>query len=128
VTTLQLGAIGVSPAFAVSAEEFTLYWVTGLTRVAIDGVEPPTLGADGGTTAAFGLVNRWSPWCDEKLIEPKYEGVCQHLGVPSNRPTPIKDYQVIALMRAVDYLLSPRYWGLIQVAAGSPVPLPPPVG
>lgn len=128
MTTLSTGAWGVSPQFSITAEELTLHLIAAVTRVSIDGVEPPTLGPGGLASAAYGQVNQWFPWVDEKIVPPKYDGVCQHLGVPSNRPTPIRDYHTIALMRAVDYVLAPTYWGMISASVDTILPVPPPTG
>lgn len=125
MSTIPGGASGVSPQFPVTDEDLTIRYVTGLTRITIDGVEPPTIGSEGGSTAAFQQLNYWFPWIDEPLITPKYDGVCQFLGMPSNRPSHVKDYHVISLMRATDYLLAPMYQGLIVAEVDSPIPSPP---
>lgn len=117
---------GISPAFSITSEEFVMNYFTAVTRISIDGVHPPILGPGGGYSAAFELLNLWFPWIDEKLVEPKYDGVCQHTGNASNRPTFIRDYHAICLMRAVDYILSPMYKGLIVASVGTVVPSPPP--
>lgn len=123
---ISTGASGISPAFPVSAEELKLMLRQGITRVSIDGVEPPTLGSQAGYSQAHTFANKWYPWIDEKIVEPKYDGVCQYLGTPSNRPTLIKDYHMIALFRAVDYILSPLYVGHIRAGVGTIIPEPPP--
>jgi len=125
MTTLNVGGIGVSPGFAITGEEFLLHLLQGVTRITIDGVEPPTQGAGGGYSVALQLYNFWFPWVDEKIVESKFDGVCQQLGTMSNRPTYVRDYHMIALMRAVDYILAPRYWGQIVATADSVVPVPP---
>ena len=113
MTTISTTATGISPTFSVSAEEFIQRYFQGITRVSIDGVEPPTLGVEGGYSAAMTYINIWGHWIDDKLVEPKYDGICVYLGVPSNRPTLFKDYHLIALMRATDRVLDPEYEGLI---------------
>lgn len=128
MSDLNLGATGTSPTFAIAAEEFVRHYLARVTRVAIDGVEPPTQGEGGGMSEALRLVNQWSPWIDEKIIPPKFDGVCQYLGVVSNRPTHMRDYHWIALMKAVDYLLAPRYSGLIISKVDTVIPAPPPTG
>lgn len=125
MTSFSLGSLGVSPAFSITSEEFTLRYLQAVTRFAIDGVEPPNLGAQGGTSAALALVNYWHPWIDEQLLAPKFDGVCKYLGTPSNNPTVVKDYHHITLMRAVDYLLAPRYQGLIISTVDTVNPAPP---
>ena len=112
-TTISTSASGISPAFPITAEEFLQRFVQGITRVSIEGVSPPTLGEEGGYSGSMTYVNLWYPWIDEKIVEPKYDGICVHLGVPSNRPTLIKDYHMIALLRATDRVLDPNYEGLI---------------
>ncbi len=119
-------ATGTSPGFAITAEELTLNYFTAVTKIAIDGVHPPILGPGGGYTTAFELLNLWFPWIDEKIVEPKYDGVCQYLAVPSNRPSFIADYHAITLMRAVDYILAPRYAALIVATVGTVLPSGPP--
>lgn len=120
--TISISATGISPAFPITAEEFKLWRVQSVTRVGLDGVEPPLLGAGGGVSEAHRLFNLWYPWIDDKLLEPKYDGVAKYLGMPSNRPSPMKDYHTIALMRATDYILAPKYVGLIRATAGSAGP------
>jgi hypothetical protein len=126
MSTIGTGAWGVSPTFQITAEELTLNYFTAIIRIAIDGVEPPTLGAFGGHSEMFNRRNVWSPWIDDKLIEPKYDGVCQFTGQASNRPTVMKDYHIITLMRAVDAILAPRYVAQIVAQVGTVLPAPPP--
>jgi len=128
MSTLNLNATGVSPTFPVTAEEFIKRYIQRISFTSIQGVQPPTLGAQGGFSTAHNLRNRWFPWIDEKIVEPKYDGVSQFLGTPSNRPTLIKDYHMIAMMRAVDEILSPNYVGTIQVIVDTVVPISPPTG
>lgn len=115
----------MSPPFTVTSEEFLLRYYQAVTRFSLDGVEPPILGAHGGTTVAINAVNYWSPWIDEKIVNVKYDGVCRYTGTPGNRPTFIKDYHTISLMRAVDYLLAPQYLGMIIGMADTVIPAPP---
>ena len=124
--TASATAIGVSPQFSISAEELILHYRTGVTWIDIDGVHPPILGEAGGYTVAMDLVNLWFPWADEKIVDPKFDGVCRYTATISNRPTFIKDFHVVSLMRIVDRLLSPTYQGLIQVSVGTVIPTPPP--
>jgi hypothetical protein len=119
-------AFGISPFFTVTSEEFVLDFLTTVSPVVIDGVPPPYLGDDGGYSYAHDLVNQWFPWIDEKIVEPKYDGVCQYLGLPSNRPSYIKDYHILSLFRATDYILTPRYVGLLQGVTNTPTPIGPP--
>ena len=124
--TINATAIGTSPQFTVTAEEFELNLRPTVTRIRGDHVEPPILGPEGSVSEAMGLLMRWHPWADEKLVEPKFDGVAQFLGQVSNRPTPVRDYHAIALLRAVDYILAPRFKGFIIAEAGSVTPSPPP--
>lgn len=119
-------ATGVSPAFAVSWEEFRLDHFTSVTRIDIDGVQPPLLGQDGGVSTLMELRNLWFPWIDEKLVEPKYDGVCQYMGIASNKPTYVKDYHMISLFRATDRVLAPQYNAVFHAQVDSPRPVPPP--
>ena len=125
MTTISTTATGISPAFQVSAEEFIQRFLQGISRVSIDGVEPPTLGAEGGYSAAMTYINLWSHWIDDKLVEPKYDGICVYLGVPSNRPSLFKDYHLIALMRATDRILDPEYEGLVLASVDDVTPEDP---
>ena len=113
-TTFSTTATGVSPIFTITAEEFLRRSYASVTSVTGDFVTPPTLGAQGGGSMAIKIVNEWYPWIDEKLVPPKYDGVCQWIGLASNRPTPIRDYHFISLQRAVDRLLAPNYQGVIK--------------
>ena len=126
MATASAAAAGVSPAFKISREQLLLRRVFPLTFIQIDGVQPPVLGPESGASDAMKLINRWFPWIDEKLVEPKFDGACQHLGIASNRPTFIKDYHVLALCRAVDYVLQPDFVGVIRAVAGTVSPVPPP--
>ena len=126
MSTIDITATGISPAFIVSAEEFKLMLRQGITRVTIDGVEPPTLGDNAGYSHAMDYINQWYPWIDEKIVEPKYDGICQYLGVCSNQPSIIKDYHMLAMNRAVDYLLAPTYVGSILAKVDTVMPKSPP--
>jgi hypothetical protein len=117
---------GVSPPFSVSGEGLVIQYRTAVTRISIDGVEPPVVTPE-GVSEAMRLTNRWSPWIDEKLAAPRYDGVSRYLGTPSNRPSMIKDYHLIALCRAVDYVLRPRFVAYIKAEVDSPTPTPPPI-
>jgi hypothetical protein len=118
---------GVSPVFSISDERFKLWLAQAVTQVSIDGVSPPVLTTDHGYSDAFTLKNQWFPWIDEKIVEPKFDGVAQFLGAPSNRPTFIKDFHTIALMRAVDHILRPRYSAAIKAAVDTVKPTAPPL-
>jgi hypothetical protein len=124
--SIPLTATAVSPTFKVTAEEYLLHYFQTLSKIDIDIVYPPSFGWQGGYSRAMEMVNQWSPWVDEKLVEPKYDGICQYLGVCSNRPSYVKDYYLIGLLRAVDYILAPTYVAMIQAEANGPVPNPPP--
>lgn len=126
MSSLSAFSLGVSPYFAITAESLRQRYVTAITRVDTGGVEPPTLGAQGGHSQAMRFINRWHPWLDEKLLEPKYDGFAAYSGLPSNRPTPIKDFHAIALMRAVDELLLEEYEGLIEAEVTTVIPESPP--
>ena len=127
MTTLNISSVGVSPAFAVSAEELELWLTQSVMKVSTLGVQPPTLGAGGGPSVAHLLRNAWFPWIDEKIVEPKWDGVAVLTGTISNRPTMIKDFHMITLMRAVDYLLQPRYMGKIIASVGGVIPTAAPL-
>lgn len=126
-TTIPATSIGVSPSFPVTAEEFENHYRQAVTRIAIDGVEPPISIAGIGVSAAMKLVNLWFPWIDEKIVEPKYDGAGRYLGQVTNKPDFIKDYWFIAMMRAVDYVLAPRYDAHIAATVGTVAPIPAPV-
>ena len=119
---------GISPVFAISSENFKKWYVQVVTRVDIDGVSPPSLGVSNGKSSAHDLMNQWFPWIDEKLVEPKFDGVCAKLGTISNRPTQVKDYHIIAMMRAVDAILAPRYVAFIVARVNALMAEPPPKG
>lgn len=124
--TISSNASGVSPIFPITAEEMILDLFTTVTQIEIDGVPPPILGDDGGYSTAHEFVNQWYPWIDEKIVEPKYDGVTQFFGMPSNRPSYVKDYHMLALFRATDYILQPRYNSMVIATVQSPAPYPPP--
>lgn len=124
--SVSVSATGVSPAFRITAEELKLVMNAFVTRTPGDWAPSPVLGPNGGVSEAMKIVNVWFPWIDEKLVMPKYDGVAQYLGVSSNRPTYIKDYHMITLMRAADRLLAPMYKGLITAVVSGPGPTPPP--
>jgi hypothetical protein len=126
-TNLSVTAQGISPLFLITAEDFILNTLTSMTPVSIDGVLPPWMGVDGGVSYANSLINTWFPWIDEKLLEPKYDGVGVYLGMPTNQPTYIKDYHMLTLFRATDVILAPYYQGLFQVTADGPTPIAPPI-
>jgi len=118
---------GISPAFPITAEEFRTWYTQAVTRTSINGVQPPILNGATGLSQAMLLFNQWFPWIDEQLVEVKYDGVCQYLGTPSNGPTLMRDYHIIALMRAVDYIFSPQYIATITASVGSVGPAGPPL-
>jgi hypothetical protein len=124
--TISTTALGISPVFPITAEELNLEYFTTVTPIDIDGVNPPDLGADGGHSYAMNYLNLWFPWIDEKIVEPKWDQVTQFLGLPSNRPSFIRDYHMIALFRAADYVMQPIYAAHIQGSINTPVPFPAP--
>lgn len=126
--TVSNVATGISPAFPVSAEELRIIRRQAITRTSIDGVQPPILGLGGGPSWAHGLMNKWYPWIDEKIVEPKYDGIGVYLGQATNRPTPVKDYHMIAIMRAVDYILAPIYVAQINATVNTVTPYITPYG
>lgn len=125
-STLNNIAIGISPAFPVTAEELQASEHQSVTLTNINGVQPPILGAQGGPSQAHNLMNKWYPWIDEKICVPKYDGVGVFLGQATNRPTLIKDYHMIAIMRAVDYILAPVYVGTITATVDTVIPIQAP--
>jgi len=124
-TSLPTTAIGTSPIFSITAEEYNVKYYQSVTPVSGDFVTPPVLGESNGFSFAMTFINWWFPWIDEKLIPPKYDGICQYLGIPSNRPTYIKDYHMISLNRAVDYLMLPNYVAHIEATVTQPGPAAP---
>lgn len=126
MATISATATGVSPYFKVTAEEFVLNLFTTVTPINIDGVPPPSLGDDSGPSESHNYINLWYPWLDEKIVEPKYDGVAVYFGMPSNRPSYVKDYHMISLFRATDYVMQPRYNGMITATVTNPSPFPPP--
>lgn len=125
--TVKLTAIGISPAFQITAEELRHRYLGVPTPSPVGNwVPPPTFGENGGASLAMQLINAWFPWIDEKLVPPKFDGVCQYLGIASNRPTYIKDYHMITLNRAVDRILTPSYVGVIAASVVGVGPVPPP--
>jgi hypothetical protein len=125
MTAISGTALGVSPTFPISAEELTLNYRSAVTRIAIDGVHPPIMGVGGGYSHAMDLINRWFPWIDAKLVEPKFDGVGQWTGQITNRPTFISDYHMISLMRAADRILKPAYIATILVTVTTITPIAP---
>lgn len=125
-TTINTSAVGVSPIFGVTSEEFVLDLFTGIADIEIDGVKPPTFGDDGGPSHAHDLIQHWSYWMDEKIVEPKYDQIGAYLGMPTNRPTYVKDYHILSLFRAVDYIMSPEYDALFHASVDAPTPIGPP--
>ena len=126
MSQISTTAFGISPYFSITSEEFVLDFLTTVTPITIDGVPPPYLGDDGGHSHAMDMVNLWFPWIDEKIVEPKYDGVSQYLGIPSNRPGYIRDYHMLALFRAVDHILAPTYIGRFTAVTNTPAPIGPP--
>jgi hypothetical protein len=126
MATLNATATGISPTFPITNEELQLDYNTSVTKIDIDGVQPPTFGPDGGYSRAMDLRNLWFPWIDEPIVPARFDGVCFYLGAVSNRPTFIKDYLSISLMRATDYILEPVYQGMLRATVDGVIPIPPP--
>jgi hypothetical protein len=125
--SVSVSAVGTSPIFSITAEEYLLKYFQSVTKIPGDWVPPPTLGPQGGMSEGMKITNDWFPWIDEKLVEPKYDGVCQYLGIASNRPSFIKDYHMITLNRAVDRILAPAYVGVIRATVTGTGPGGPPI-
>lgn len=123
-STLNLSSVGVSYRFTVTNEDLLLRYIQRVTKIPIDGVQPPLFGEGGGASLAMKFINEWFPWVDEKIVEPKYDGVCAYLGIPSNQPTFVKDYHYIALMRAADKALAPAYDAYFTAQVDGVVPYP----
>ena len=82
---------------------------------------PPVIDAKNPSVKS---IEKWiTPWPTisfEKINYPKYEGIHQYLGEPSNQPDFIKDYHVISLARNIDYWSKPLYDARINCDANAP--------
>lgn len=120
-------ATGTSPAITITAENFDYQRVHQITDVSIDGVSPPEIANGSAYSHSMGLWKQvWSDWNYCKIVEPKFDGIAQNLGIISNMPDFIKDYHFIGLMRNVDIYLAPSYKAHIFVEAHVPTPSKPP--
>ena len=81
---------------------------------------PPKLDVKNMSVAS---IEKWqTPWPTisfEKINFPKYEGVHQYIGEPSNQPDFIKDYHVISLARNLDYWSEPMNRSYIKCIVNS---------
>lgn len=68
-------------------------------------------------------IEKWiTPWPEisfEKVNFPKYEGIHQYLGEPSNHPDFIKDYHVISIARNIDNWSEPIFRAYIKAQVNS---------
>ena len=117
---------GTSPTFVVSGEDIIERKYHTISTFEVTTVKPPQLNSGNDASLAMSKwVQPWPHWNFDKIAFPLYDGVCQFLGTPSNRPDFIKDYHFIGIMRNVDIYLAPTYSSYIVtktegVGAASP--------
>lgn len=95
-----------------------------VTKFDLTKTHPPQLNPEySKNTPNITAIEKWiTPWPEisfEKVNFPKYEGIYQFLGEPSNLPDFIKDYHVISLARNIDYWAKPDDRKLIRVVVNS---------
>ena len=123
---MKMSNSGTSGTFSVTNEKMTPGKYHNISQFEITTVKPPEI--NDGNAVSLAMTKWMQPWPDwnfEKISFPLYEGVCQFLGIPSNRPDFIKDYHFIGIMRNVDLYLAPTYQAYIYgtttgVASTSP--------
>ena len=111
---MTISNTGTSGTFPVTNEDMTPGKYHAISEFEITTVKPPEINS--GNTNSLAItkwVQPWPDWNFEKISVPLYDGVCQFLGVPSNRPDFIKDYHFIGIMRNIDLYLAPTYRGYI---------------
>lgn len=120
---------GVSPVFSVSAEDMRETKVS-LTAGADQGdaVNPPSVGPGAAVSEAMNLIQPWQSWNFSHVAEPKFDGICQHVGTISNRPDFISEHHMIGLLRNIDDALRPGYSAFMRSETNMPRPARPPVG
>jgi len=119
---------GTSPIFGISGEEADVMQVHNIASFTVKTVNPPVINSGNATSLAMTKwINPWSNFNFEKISFPLYDGVCQFLGIPSNRPDFIKDYHFIGIMRGIDLYLSPTYSSTISAKTNGSGPMGPPL-
>ena len=121
-------AVGTSPYVTITAEEFNLTTFHTLTTFDVGiGLNPPSVAAGAAYSPALNMwIQPFSEWANSKLTEPKYDGIADSLGMPSNRPDFISEHHVISVMRIVDKYLAPSFGSRIYATSFMPTPISPP--
>jgi hypothetical protein len=119
---------GVSPYITITSENIRSYKFCDASKVKFnDVVQPPKINTNVAISPAISNWIQTSPiWNYERVVEPKFDGICKKIGTISNRPDPISNYHFIGLMRDVDRIIAPQYDASISASvSGSPSFTPP---
>lgn len=102
--------VGTSDFFGIKFENMSKSYYHNVTKFDLSKTHPPQIES---TKLGCHAITKWiTPWPEisfEKINFPKYEGVYEYLGEPSNKPDYIKDYHVISLARNIDYWAEPEF-------------------
>jgi hypothetical protein len=121
-----ISSYGTSPAVVISRERMKEGKYHKIISQTISNVNPPSVTTGNGVSVAITRwVQSWPTFNFDRISIPRFDGVSQYTGVPSNRPDFIKDYHFIGVMRCIDRYLSPTYSAFIFTEASSPWASPP---
>ena len=113
---------GTSELFNIVIQNMQTMKFHKVTKFDLTVAHPPVLKPN--SSQGIHAIEKWiTPWPEisfERVSFPKYEGIYQYLGEPSNKPDFIKDYHIISLMRNIDYWSKPAYDARIKATANTP--------
>lgn len=111
---------GTSTIFNVLLQNMETLKYHKVTDFDMTVTHPPKIDVKNPTTTA---IEKWTtPWPEisfEKVNYPKYEGIYQYLGEPSNQPDFIKDYHIISIARNIDNWAEPDFRAYIKANVNS---------
>lgn len=112
--------VGTSTVYNVVFQDMETLNFHKVTKFDLTKTHPPQLTPTANNITS---IEKWiTPWPEisfEKINYPKYEGIHQYLGEPSNIPDFIKDYHIISLARNIDYWAKPEYQAIIKALVNS---------
>lgn len=114
--------VGTSPQFNIVFQNMQTMKFHKVSQFDLTAAHPPVLKPN--SSQGINAIEKWiTPWPEisfERVSFPKYEGIHQYLGEPSNKPDYIKDYHLISIARNIDYWSKPSYELRIKAKANSP--------
>lgn len=116
---------GVSYAVTITAENLAVVSAYGHNYIVNSGtLNPPVLKLNRSYSERIcQYPNNYPSWAFGKVSEPKYDGVAEYTGQPSNNPDKISEHHFIGIMRTIELITDSTYTGLVSVYTNSIRPI-----